>query len=146
MAKFDYNYEVCVCNKVTLGEILCAINENNANTVQMIKDITDAGNACGSCISSSHDFREPKLLLYIEDILKRELSDIHKELLFSYFKAQDWKKTANGPFEKFVPFPLRKKIYERLKSIADKKGVYIKICQCKAIFFMYCTNKFLLKA
>ena len=71
MANFNYSYEVCACNKVTLGEIIYAIKEKNASSLKDIQNITDAGNACGSCISANQDFREPKLDLYLSDILKR---------------------------------------------------------------------------
>lgn len=69
--KFDYSYIVCKCKKVSLGEIIHAINENGANSIQSIQDITDAGTACKCCISSEKDFGEPKMKLYIEDILKK---------------------------------------------------------------------------
>ncbi len=69
MAKFDYDYEVCLCNKVTLGEIIYAIKEKNATTIKDIQDITTAGTICKSCISKDYDFRKPKLSLYLEDIL-----------------------------------------------------------------------------
>ena len=71
MAKFKYSHKVCVCKNVTLGEIIFAIKEKDAKTIDAIKDLTDAGTACGCCISKAKDFGDPKMELYIEDILKK---------------------------------------------------------------------------
>jgi NAD(P)H-nitrite reductase large subunit len=71
MAKFHFSHKVCNCKNVTLGEIVCAIKEKNAKTIEDIKDLTDAGTACGCCISKEKDFGNPKMELYIEDILKK---------------------------------------------------------------------------
>jgi len=71
VAKFNYSHRVCDCKKVSLGEIIHAIKENNAKTVQDIQNLTDAGTACKCCISKEKDFGDPKMELYIEDILKK---------------------------------------------------------------------------
>jgi len=71
MAKFHYSYQVCKCRKVTLGEIIHAIKEHNAKTIDDIKRLTDAGTACGCCTSKENDFGNPPMELYIEDILKK---------------------------------------------------------------------------
>ena len=73
MAKFNYSYIVCECKKVSLGEILNAIDNKGAKTIKDIQDITDAGTACKCCISKNKDFGETKMNLYIEDILKKQL-------------------------------------------------------------------------
>ena len=71
MAKFKYSHIVCDCKKVSLGEIIHAIKENNAKTIKDIQNLTDAGTACKCCISKEKDFGEPKMQLYIKDILKK---------------------------------------------------------------------------
>ncbi|MCK5293749.1 MAG: (2Fe-2S)-binding protein [Arcobacteraceae bacterium] len=71
MANFHYTHKVCECKNVTLGEIIHAIKEKNASIIEDIKNITDAGTACGCCISKNKDFGDPKMELYIEDILKK---------------------------------------------------------------------------
>ena len=76
MAKFKYSYIVCECKKVSLGEILHAIDKNGAKTVKDIQDMTDAGTACKCCISKDNDFGENKMQLYIEDILKKQLGTV----------------------------------------------------------------------
>jgi hypothetical protein len=60
---------------VTLGEIMFAINENNCTTIKDIQDTTDAGSACKCCISKDDDFGEPKIVLYIQDILNKVIKD-----------------------------------------------------------------------
>jgi len=71
VAKFKYSHIVCDCKKVSLGEIIHAIKENNAKTIKDIQNLTDAGTACKCCISKEKDFGEPKMQLYIKDILKK---------------------------------------------------------------------------
>ena len=51
---------ICHCMDVSEHEIVDAIKNKNATTVQDIMDITGAGTGCGSCIDD------------LEDILKRE--------------------------------------------------------------------------
>ena len=71
MANFQHSYNVCSCKNVTLGEIIHAIKEKGATTVESIGDITDAGTACGCCKSAKDDFGNPKMELYIDQILKK---------------------------------------------------------------------------
>ena len=71
MANFPYSYEVCKCKKVTLGEIIHAIEQNSAKTIEDIGKLTDAGTACGCCKCEESDFGNPKMELYIEQILNK---------------------------------------------------------------------------
>jgi len=52
---------ICNCMDVSEHEIVDAIKNKEAVTVQDIMDITGAGTGCGSCIDD------------LDDILKREL-------------------------------------------------------------------------
>ena len=71
MAKFKHSFEVCSCKKVSLGEVIHAVKEKGAKTIKEIGDITDAGTVCGCCKSASDDFGNPKLELYLEQILEK---------------------------------------------------------------------------
>lgn len=71
MADFHISYKVCKCKKVTLGQIKDSILIEGAKTVEDVCNITKAGTACGCCKSKKDDFGDPKLELYIEDILKK---------------------------------------------------------------------------
>ena len=56
MAKsFPHSFEVCTCKHVTLGEIIYAIKEKGAKTLEDIENITDAGTCCKSCKNSQSD-------------------------------------------------------------------------------------------
>lgn len=74
MADFEYSHVVCNCRHVTLGEIVCAIKDNNAQTIEDIGKITDAGTACGCCKSLEDDFGNPKIELHLAEILNRLVS------------------------------------------------------------------------
>ena len=71
MANFQHSYIVCTCQKVTLGEIIHAIKEKGAKTLEDIENLTDAGSACGCCKSAEDDFGDPPMELYIEQILEK---------------------------------------------------------------------------
>ncbi|MGB3750841.1 MAG: (2Fe-2S)-binding protein [Arcobacteraceae bacterium] len=71
MADFQYSYIVCTCKHVTLGEIICSIKDNDAKTIEDVGNITDAGTACGCCRSSNDDYGEPKMSLYLDQILNK---------------------------------------------------------------------------
>ena len=71
MADFQYNYIVCKCENVSLGEIIYAIKDRDATTIEEIGKITDAGTTCGCCKSKKDDFGDPKMKLYLDQILDR---------------------------------------------------------------------------
>jgi NAD(P)H-nitrite reductase large subunit len=68
---FPHSYEVCTCKHVTLGEIIYAIEEKGAKTLEDLGDLTDAGTCCNSCINPQSDIGVEKMELYLEEILKK---------------------------------------------------------------------------
>lgn len=72
MAKrFHHSYVVCSCKHVTLGEIIHAIKENGASTIEELGELTDAGTSCKCCQSKDKDIGEEKMELYLDEILKK---------------------------------------------------------------------------
>ncbi len=72
MAKsFPNSYIVCTCKQVSLAEIIFAIKEKGAKTIEEIGNLTDAGTCCGSCRCAKDDIGEQKMELYIEEILNK---------------------------------------------------------------------------
>ena len=71
MADFQYSYIVCNCKHVSLGEIICAIKDKGAQTIKDIGKITDAGTACGCCKTKEDDFGNPKMELYLNQIVNK---------------------------------------------------------------------------
>lgn len=71
--RFQHSFEVCNCKHVTLGEIIYAIKEQNAQTLDNIENITDAGSVCGCCVCPEKDFglEENKKELYVQEILNK---------------------------------------------------------------------------
>ncbi len=53
---------ICTCMDISEHEIVDAIKNKNARTVEDIEDITGAGGVCGGCVDD------------IEEILERELN------------------------------------------------------------------------
>ncbi|MBT3280033.1 MAG: (2Fe-2S)-binding protein [Campylobacteraceae bacterium] len=71
MAKFCKSHIVCDCNQVSLAEIVHAIDSADAKSIEDIKELTDAGNTCGCCISKDDDVNSKKMELYISQILNK---------------------------------------------------------------------------
>ncbi|MFV0561480.1 (2Fe-2S)-binding protein [Malaciobacter mytili] len=69
--KFPHSFEVCNCRHVTLGEIIYAIKERGANSLEDLAKLTDAGTACKCCKDSSSDIGEEKMELYLTQILEK---------------------------------------------------------------------------
>jgi NAD(P)H-nitrite reductase large subunit len=74
MARFQNSYEVCHCQYVTLGEIICVIRNKNAQTIKDIGDITGAGTICGCCKNDISDFGTSKMRLHLDYILSKLVS------------------------------------------------------------------------
>ncbi|GGD37276.1 hypothetical protein GCM10012288_09240 [Malaciobacter pacificus] len=68
---FPHSYEVCTCKHVTLGEIIYAIKEKNAKTLEDLGKITDAGTCCKSCRCAQDDIGVEKMELYLTEILDK---------------------------------------------------------------------------
>ena len=63
---------VCTCREVSLGEIIYAIKVRNANTIEDISILTDAGVCWKSCISECNEIRlNIPIPLYLDTILHK---------------------------------------------------------------------------
>ncbi len=69
--KFSTSYEVCSCRHVSLAEIVYAIKQRNAKTLEDIAKFTDAGVCCKCCVDKSKDNAVEKKDLYLTQILKK---------------------------------------------------------------------------
>ncbi|SNZ07017.1 BFD-like [2Fe-2S] binding domain-containing protein [Persephonella hydrogeniphila] len=47
--------EVCVCKRITLSELLQALEEENIDDIQTLIEKTGAGTVCKMCISPEED-------------------------------------------------------------------------------------------
>ena len=68
---FPHSYIVCNCKQVSLGEVIFAIKEKGAKTLDNLEDLTDAGSSCGCCKSNEDDIGEQKMELYLGEIIKK---------------------------------------------------------------------------
>ena len=68
---FPHSFEVCTCKHVTLGEIIHAIKEKDAKTLEDLERLTDAGSCCKSCKNPQSDIGVEKMELYLEEILNK---------------------------------------------------------------------------
>ena len=68
---FPHSFIVCNCKQVSLGEVIFAIKEKGAKTLDNLEDLTDAGSSCGCCKSNEDDIGEQKMELYLDEIIKK---------------------------------------------------------------------------
>ena len=69
--KFPKTHIVCTCKQVTLGEIIHAIKEQGATSLDDLEDFTEAGSCCGCCKCEEDDYGEEKMSLYLSEILDK---------------------------------------------------------------------------
>lgn len=78
-------------------------------------------------VSLSYLHLRPAIMEY----LKSDLPSIYKKLVESLFQGQKWIHVGTSTKTKLVPLGLRRKGYQRIKSIADRYGLSTFICACK---------------
>jgi DNA repair photolyase len=67
----------------------------------------------------------------IQEQLMRELSPLHRKVIESCFKAQEWKAIGSSTRTKLLPKTIREKGYQRMKEIGKRFGITASVCQCK---------------
>lgn len=67
----------------------------------------------------------------IQRQLKKELSPLHRRLIESFFRTQDWQVVGSSTKTKLLPKIVREKGYQKIKRIAERFGIKTLICQCK---------------
>jgi len=67
----------------------------------------------------------------IQKQLMKELSPLHRSLIESCFRTQEWKEVGSSTKAKLLPRLVREKGYQRIKEIAEAFGITASICQCK---------------
>ncbi len=67
----------------------------------------------------------------IQKQLMKELSPLHRSLLESCFRTQEWKVVGSSTKTKLLPRLIREKGYQRIKEIAEEFGITASVCQCK---------------
>ncbi len=67
----------------------------------------------------------------IQQQLMKELSPLHRKVIESCFRTQEWKTVGSSSKTKLLPKPIREKGYARIKEIAERFGITALVCQCK---------------
>lgn len=69
MLGFDNFYEVCNCKKVSIEQIIIALEDKEVPTLRDIQELTSAGTECRHCIFKEGDNGKMKKKIYCKDIL-----------------------------------------------------------------------------
>jgi len=67
----------------------------------------------------------------IQKQLMKELSPVHRNVIESCFRSQEWRAIGTSAKTKLLPKTIREKGYGRMKEIAEKFGITASVCQCK---------------
>jgi DNA repair photolyase len=67
----------------------------------------------------------------IQRQLMRELSPLHRKVIESCFKVQEWKAIGSSTRTKLLSKTIREKGYQRMKEIGEGLGITASVCQCK---------------
>ena len=74
MKKQTYRLDsiICTCREVSLGELIYTIKDRDANTIDDISRLSDAGVCCKSCVSECNEIRlNIPIPLYLDTILTK---------------------------------------------------------------------------
>lgn len=69
LEKFDKNYEVCNCVKVTINDIEDAVLNAGVKSLRDLQEKTHAGTECRHCLMAEGDFGKVKKNIYCKDVL-----------------------------------------------------------------------------
>jgi bacterioferritin-associated ferredoxin len=69
LERFDKNYEVCNCLKVTVNDIENAVLNYGVKSLRDLQDKTHAGTECRHCLIVEGDFGKIKKNIYCKDVL-----------------------------------------------------------------------------
>jgi len=67
----------------------------------------------------------------IQRQLMSELSPLHRKVIESCFKVQEWKAMGSSTRTKLLSSVIREKGYQRMKEIGEGFGITASVCQCK---------------
>lgn len=67
----------------------------------------------------------------IQEQLVNELSPLHRRLIESCFRTQEWKAIGSSTKTKLLPKIIRERGYQRIREIAERFGITAQVCQCK---------------
>ncbi len=136
---------VCNCNAVSKGEIVKAIKDQSATSLEDIQNLTKAGTSCGSCIELIEEIlrefvKEKPVRVNKIEVIKKELHPFEeefKEKMKTYFEEANlekipeedrdirlkwfgifYRKATPGYFMVRIRIPNGKLTYEQAKIIA----------------------------
>ena len=97
MASFPYSHIVCECKKVSLGEIIHAIKEQNATTIKDLQDKTDGFNSFIPLVyQMENNFLKVKNPITANNILKTEIKSDNVAELVCAMAGKPFAKTTGS--------------------------------------------------
>ncbi|MGZ3613656.1 MAG: radical SAM protein [Thermodesulfobacteriota bacterium] len=71
------------------------------------------------------------LRLAIQNQLMEELSTLHRRMIESCFRTQEYRAVGSSAKTKLLPRTLREKGYKKMKEIAERFEIAASVCRCK---------------
>jgi len=116
--------EVGIVPEIRIDPIIPFVTDTEAEAIALFRRLQETG-VKGVTLSYLH------LRPAIEKQLMNELSPLHRKVMESCFKAQEWKAIGSSTRTKLLPKTIREKGYLRMKEIGKGFGVTASVCQCK---------------
>jgi DNA repair photolyase len=116
--------EIGILPEVRIDPIIPFVTDTEIETTALFKRLQEIG---VKRVTLSYLHLRPA----IQEQLMRELSPLHRRMIDSCFRTQEWKEVGSSTKTKLLPKTIREKGYQRMKCIGERFGVTASVCQCK---------------
>jgi DNA repair photolyase len=116
--------EIGILPEVRIDPIIPFVTDTEVEAMTLLRRLQETG---VKRVTLSYLHLRPA----IERQLMIELSSLHRKVIESCFKAQEWKAIGSSTRTKLLPKIIREKGYQRMKEIGERVGITASVCQCK---------------
>jgi len=116
--------EIGIAPEIRIDPIIPFVTDTEDEMVNLFKRLKDK---CVKKVTLSYLHLRPA----IQKQLMKELSPLHRRVIESCFRTQEWKVVGSSTKTKLLPRLIREKGYQRIKEIAEEFGITASVCQCK---------------
>ena len=116
--------EIGISSEIRIDPIIPFITDTEAEVTPLFERLKDLS---VKRVTLSYLHLRPA----IQKQLMKELSSLHRRVIESCFRTQEWKAIGSSTKTKLLPRAIREKGYQRIKEIAGSFGITASVCQCK---------------
>ncbi len=116
--------EIGILPEIRIDPIIPFVTDTNIEGVTLFRRLQETG---VKRVTLSYLHLRPA----IQKQLMKELSPLHRRIIESCFRTQEWKAIGSSAMTKLLPKTIREKGYRRMREIAEGFGITTSVCQCK---------------